>query len=142
MLVDANILIYAHDRSNPFHATARRWLLEQLRGARPVGIAWPSIVAYLRIMTTPRAVARPLSAVAAWADAESWFASPAVWSPTPGPRHRVVLGDLITQSHLTGKLVPDAHLAALAIEHGLVLCSADSDFARFASLRWRNPLSA
>ena len=70
---------------------------------------------------------------------ESWLDLSNVWIPQPGDEHRQILARLLSAG-LTSNLIPDAHLAALALEHGLVLCSADSDFARFAGLEWENPL--
>ncbi len=140
MLVDANLLIYSRDEDSPFHTASLAWLASQLNGDRPVGIAWSSIVAFLRVITSPRITVAPLSATEAWTTVDAWFTAPVVWTPVPTDRHREVLGSLVTSLDLTAKLVPDAHLAALAIEHGLEVCSADSDFARFPGLRWRNPL--
>lgn len=140
MLVDANLLVYVHDRSSRFHERCREWLEQQLDGPRRVGIPWPSIVAFVRLTTNPRVVAAPLSAQAAWRHVESWFSSPVAWRPVPTERHGQILGRYIVDLELTANLVTDAHLAALAVEHGLELCSNDSDFARFPGLRWHNPL--
>lgn len=140
MLVDANLLIYAHDSSSGQHEAARSWLEEQLNGPRRVGIPWPSILAFLRLTTNPRVSDRPATPTEAWAHVDSWFGSPSAWIPQPTARHADVLRTLVTDQGLTAALISDAHLAALAIEHGLELCSADSDFARFPDLRWRNPL--
>lgn len=141
MLIDANLLIYSRDEESPFHAAALSWFSTQLNGERPVGIAWSSTLAFLRVITNPRVTVSPLTAHEAWATVDSWFSSPVVWTPAPTDRHRGVLANFVTSLDLTAKLVPDAHLAALAIEHGLEVCSADSDFARFPGLRWRNPLA-
>ncbi len=140
MLLDANLLVYAHDASSPFHARARSWVEEQLNGPRRVAIPWPSVLAYLRLTTNPRVTDRPLTPVQAWRHVEGWFESPMVWAPVPTERHGEMLGRLVTGLHLGANLIPDAHLAALAMEHGLEVCSADADFARFPDLRWRNPL--
>lgn len=140
MLVDANLLVYAHDRSSSFHQPCRRWLQEQLEGPRRVGIPWQSIVAFLRLTTNPRVVNNPLRPGAAWRHVESWFASPVAWRPLPTERHGELLGRYVVDLELTANHVTDAHLAALAVEHGLELCSNDSDFARFPGLRWHNPL--
>jgi predicted nucleic acid-binding protein len=77
----------------------------------------------------------------AWEQAEAWLACETAWTPEPTPRHRDLLGQLLALPGVHGNLVPDAHLAALAIEHGLTLCSTDGDFARFPGLRWVNPLA-
>lgn len=140
MLLDANLLVYAHDADSPFHAPARLWLEEQLNGPRRVAFPWPSVLAFLRLTTNPRVSERPLSPSEAWAHVDTWFASHVAWVPVPTEGHHKTLGRLVTELHLTANLIPDAHLAALAMEHGLEVCSADGDFARFPGLRWRNPL--
>lgn len=142
MLVDANVLLYARDESSPFHERARRWLAEQLNGPVRVGLPWQSLVAFVRIGTHPRAYDRPLSPEQAWHQVEDWLAAPASWIPQPTHAHADVLGSLIRRYDLRGNIVSDAHLAALAIEHGLTLCSADTDFARFSELRWIDPVTS
>ena len=140
MLVDANLLLYAVDVESPDHGVAAAWLTERLNGPRRVGIPWLSLVAFVRIATHPRASRSPLSPAAAWSHVQDWLACDVAWTPGPTGRHAEVLGELITRHRLSGNVVTDAHLAALAIEHGLVVCSADADFARFAEIRWDNPL--
>jgi uncharacterized protein len=78
----------------------------------------------------------------AWRQAESWLDTARAWIAQPTERHQAILGGLLGASGVHANLVPDAHLAALAIEHRLILCSTDGDFARFAGLRWENPLLA
>jgi len=141
MLVDANILLFAIDRMSPFHERASSWLADQLNGDRRVAIPWESLTAFMRIATNPRATDRPLKPAAAWGFVEDWLASPVVWTPVPTEDHAALLGGLIQRYALGGTLIPDAHLAALALEHGLEVCSADTDFARFTEVRWRNPLA-
>jgi uncharacterized protein len=97
-------------------------------------------MAFLRVTTNPRLFPRPLSMAKAWDQVSVWLACETVWTPAPTERHAGVLATLLAQPGVHGNLVTDAHLAALAIEHGLTLCSADGDFARFSSLRWINPL--
>ena len=140
MLVDANILLFAIDEASPFHRATARWLADRLGGTRRVGLAWQSLGAFLRISTHPRAAERPLSPDEAWSYVEDWLAADVVWIPQPTERHGEVLGSLLTTYQLRGNLVSDAQLAALAIEHGLTICSADTDFARFREIRWENPL--
>ncbi len=141
ILVDANLLIYACAPSLPQHVETHAWLDGRLNSGKPVGLPWASLLAYVRVVTNPR-VFRPASAVAtAWQQVEAWLDVPNVWIPEPTERHRLVLRDLLRDTGITGQLIPDAHLAALAIEHGLTLCSSDSDFARFTPLRWENPLA-
>lgn len=141
ILVDANILIYAHSANFAEHAVAREWLDKQINGAARVGLPWPSLSAFLRITTNPRMFPRPNPMAKAWEQVLDWLACDTVWTPQPTERHATVLGTLLTQAGVHGNLVSDAHLAALAIEHGLTLCSADHDFARFANLKWVNPLA-
>lgn len=140
MIIDANLLLFAVDETSPFHVSARDWLNERLNGARRVGFPWQSLGAFLRVATHPRASAQPLSPEAAWTHVSEWLACDVAWVPEPGPRYAEVLADLVTRHHVTGNLVPDALLAALALDHGLTVCSADTDFARFPEVRWENPL--
>lgn len=141
ILLDANLLIYAHVSSFPQHAQARSWLDAELNGSGPVGLPWPSLLAFLRIVTNPRVFERPEPVMDAWRQVHAWLEADVVWIPQPTERHRDVLGTLLTAAGVQAHLVPDAHLAALAIEHGLLLCSTDGDFGRFADLRWQNPLA-
>ena len=140
ILLDANLLIYARVSSFPQHEHARTWLDAQLSGNGPVGLPWPTLLGFLRIVTNPRVFERPEPVPQAWRQVAAWLDSEVAWIPQPTERHREVLGSLITTTGAQANLVPDAHLAALAIEHGLVLCSTDGDFARFSGLRWQNPL--
>ena len=140
MLIDANLLLYAVDRTSPFHKQAARWLTEQLNGPRRVGLPWESLVAFLRISTHPRAATNPLHPEQAVRQVKEWLTPDVVWTPTPGLEHGTLLLALIERHQLRGNLVSDAHLAALALEHGLTLFSTDTDFARFPELSWRNPL--
>lgn len=140
MLVDANLLLYAVDSQSAHNLRATRWLTEQLNGAQRVGMPWASLAAFVRIATHPRAAAKPLAPDEAWDFVERWLSVSTVWIPVPTEGHAQIFGDLVKKYRLAGNLVPDGHLAALAIEHGLEVCSADSDFARFSEIRWRNPL--
>ena len=140
ILLDANLLIYAHVESFPQHRKARTWLDNQLSAAGRVAMPWASVLAFLRIVTNPRIFERPEAIGDAWRQVKAWFDVDSVWTPEPTQRHPEILGHLLTQGAGRANLVPDAHLAALAIEHGLVLCSTDGDFARYPDLRWENPL--
>lgn len=141
MLLDADLLLFAVDRTSPFHDAARDWLTERLNGARRVGLPWQSLGAFLRISTHPRASEQPLAPREAWRHVADWLAAGTTWIPTPGPRYAELLGELVERHDVRGNLVPDAQLAALALEHGLTLCSADTDFARFGEVRWENPVA-
>lgn len=140
MIVDANVLLYAEDESSPHHEPARRWLTEALNGPVRIGLPWPSLLAFLRIRTHPRAYEHPLDPVEAWSRITDWIGAPAAWIPTPTARHAEILGELVATHRPRAALVPDVHLAALALEHGVGVCSADTDFARFPNLHWVNPL--
>jgi uncharacterized protein len=141
MLVDANILLYAVDEASPFHERASRWLTERLNGDRRVAFPWHSLVAFLRISTHERASAQPLRPEQAAGFVADWLEPEVAWIPREGPGHARILTDLITRYKLTGNIISDAHLAALAIEHGLEVCSNDADFARFSEIRWTNPVA-
>jgi len=141
MLIDANLLIYAVDRRAVHHETARQWLTDVLNGNERIGLPWSSIGAFLRIMTHPRVTTHPMDGEEAWSHVTGWLAADTTWIPPASERTAAVYQRLNEQLPITGNLVPDAQVAALAIEHGLVLCSADSDFARFPGLRWENPLT-
>lgn len=140
ILIDANLLVYAHVVGFERHARAREWLDEVLAGTAPVGLPWPSLLRFLRLVTNPRVFERPETMASAWGQVAEWLSAEVVWVPAPSERHAEVLGSLLVSAGTRGNLVPDAHLAALAIEHGLTLCSTDGDFARFPGLVWRNPL--
>lgn len=141
MLVDANVLLYSVDEDSPFHARARGWLAEALNGSQRVGIPWLSIWAFVRIATNPRALTAPLTPTEAWEHVADWLDAPAVWVPAPGRGHRELLRGLLVEHDLRAGLITDAALAAICLEHGLTMVSADSDFARFPDLVWINPVS-
>ena len=142
ILVDVNLLIYASFENTTQHRAARAWFEEQLNGPTRVGLPWACLLGFLRVSTNPRGFSGSIKMSDAWAQVESWLACDPVWIPEPTERHAEVLSALLAQPAVYGNLVSDAHLAALAIEHGLTLCSTDGDFARFRELKWRNPLDA
>ncbi len=141
ILLDANLLIYAHVKSFPKHREAHAWLDEQLNGFAPVGVPWASVTAFLRLVTNPRIFEHPETMAEAWRQAREWLSAEVVRIPQPGERHMEILGELLALPGIDSNLVPDAHLAALALEHGLTLCTSDGDFARFPGLSWQNPLA-
>ena len=140
MIVDANVLLYAVDTSSPFHESAKDWLESSLNEPARVGLPWASLLAFQRISTHPRAAVSPLSPSQAWSFVADWLDAETTWVPVPGERHAEIIRDLIVAGDLRGNLVTDAHLAALAIEHGVGICSTDSDFARFPQIAWVNPI--
>lgn len=140
ILVDANILLYAEDGLSPRHHAARSWWDQQLSGSSSVCLCWPVLTAYLRIGTNPRVFEQPLSLDDAAARVQSWLDQPCVRVIHPTERHWIVLQEMLKAGQATANLVMDAHLAALAVEHGCVLHSTDADFARFPKLKWKNPI--
>ena len=140
LLLDVNILLYAKVSSYPQHKVAAKWLEDQVNNHIRMGIPWSNSLAFLRIVTNPRIYRVPLPIQDAQAQLDEWLNLPNVWIPQPTLQHRQILSQLLLDYQLTGNLVPDAHLAALAIEHGLEICTTDTDFARFPRCKWQNPL--
>jgi toxin-antitoxin system PIN domain toxin len=140
ILVDVNLLVYAWDRKAPSHDPALRWLDKKLSESTRVGLPWECLLGFMRVVSNPRIYERPAPVNLAWRQVEHWLSARNAWIPLPGNRHPEILGRLLTRLGGGAKLIPDAHLAAIAIEHGLELCSTDCDFARFDGLRWSNPL--
>ena len=141
MLVDVNLLVYAAMETSPFHAHSREWFNAALNGDERVALPWESITGFVRLASNPRLCSPGFSVREAWRIAELWLDCGNVWIPTPTREHRAVFRHLIGNvAPMTHKLVADAHLAAIAIEHNLALVSADTDFAKFSGLRYHNPL--
>ncbi|MFN8622567.1 MAG: type II toxin-antitoxin system VapC family toxin [Chloroflexota bacterium] len=137
---DLNLLLYAVDERAAPHAAALDWWNATLSGNETVGLPWAVLLGFLRLTTNPRIFAAPLDPADALDYLDRWLAHPATTVIEPTARHARVLRDLLGPTGTGGNLVADAHLAALAIEHGAELCSADRDFGRFPGLRWMNPL--
>ncbi|MBI2159935.1 MAG: type II toxin-antitoxin system VapC family toxin [Candidatus Rokubacteria bacterium] len=141
-VVDANLLLYATDRRSPRHEAARSWLEGRLSGDETIGFAWVVLLAFLRLSTNPHVFERPLSVERALDVVDGWLGQPCAVIVQPGDRHPAVVRQLLRPLGTAGNLVNDAHLAALAIEHGAELNSCDADFSRFSGLRWVNPLDS
>ena len=139
-LVDANLLLYAYDAGSPRHARARRWLTAELSSGRPIRLALVTLLAFVRLASDRRVFTRPLAASEACALVESWLERPNVRLLQPGPRTWQLLGRLAEEGQARGPLVMDAHLAALALEHGARIATTDRDFTRFPGLEIVNPL--
>jgi toxin-antitoxin system PIN domain toxin len=139
VIVDANVLLYAVNERAPHHREAKEWVDGALSGDEPVGFAWVVLLAFVRLATLPAAFPIPLSVDVACDLVGDWLAAPASTVVHPTPRHAGLLGDLLKDSGTAGNLVTDAHVAALAIEHGARLCTFDRDFARFAGVRSFTP---
>lgn len=140
ILVDTNLLVYAVNAEAPDHDRAREWLDDRLNGPMGVGLPWPVLNGFVRLMSNPRVLRNPMPVPRAWRQVEEWLELDSTFVPEPTHRHRAILAELMPRVS-RAELVPDAHLAALAIEYGLVLCTADADFDRFPGLVCGNPLA-
>ena len=140
ILVDTNLLLYGTFKGFEEHERSRAWIEQQFASGTRIGLPWHSLLGFVRLASRPRALPRALPVAEAWAVVRGWLAQPNTWVPLPTERHAEVLDRLMTSGNVGSKLVMDLHLAALAIEHGLTVCSNDGDFARFPNLRWLNPL--
>jgi len=141
IVIDANLLLYAHNPRATEHDASRMWFQSVLSGTELVRFAWLTIWAFLRISTNPRVFEQPLSTTEAEELVSSWLAQPAAGILEPGERHWEILKGLVQSGQSRGPLVMGAALAAIAIEHGATLFTTDRDFARFAGLTCRNPLA-
>lgn len=141
ILPDVNLLIYAYNVDAPHHATARTWWERLLSGPTEVRLPWAVSLGFVRLMTHPRVLLRPMPAEMAVQHVQRWHERPNVRPVEPGPRHLEVFAALVAEAGVAASLTTDAHLAALAIEHGLELHSHDRDFERFAALRLFDPLA-
>ena len=139
-LPDVNLLLYAVDEASPRHEPARPWLEEMLSGTEEVAFAWAVLLGFLRLSTSPVVFESPLRPEEALDYLDAWLDRPCAAVVAPTHRHAGLLRQLLAPLGAAGNLTADAHLAALAIEHGAELLSSDTDFARFEGLRWRDPL--
>lgn len=135
VVVDANVLLYGVNQSAPQHERARRWIEEALSGVESVGFAWVALLAFVRIVTLPALHPHPLTCAQAFDVLDRWLEAGPATIVQPTSRHAGVLRGLLEQSGSAGNLVSDAHLAAVALEHGARLCTFDRDFARFPGLK-------
>jgi uncharacterized protein len=139
ILLDANVLLYAYQPRSPHHERCRTWVEEAFSGEAPVCIAWVTVLAFLRISTSPRIFEAPLRMSEAAAAVASWLERPAVSVLEPGERTWEILRPLLGEAQISGPLVMDAFLAALALENGATLVTTDRDFTRFPKLKLRSP---
>lgn len=139
---DVNLLLYATNRDVPQHERALRWLTDLMRGDEPVGFSWFVLVGFVRIATNARVYRAPMTLAQALSTVDGWLANRLVTIIEPSSAHWEILRDLLRESGTAGNLTNDAHLAALCIERGATLHSADGDFSRFRGLRCANPLRA
>ena len=139
-IVDLNILLYAINQDSAQHARVLAWWEETLSGEKPVGLAWIVLMGFLRLSTSARVFARPLTPAESFERIDAWLGHPNVRVVHETERHWEILRQLLEQSGTSGNLTTDAYLATLAISQGATLASCDTDFARFSGLRWENPL--
>lgn len=141
IVIDVNLLVYAHNRAAPLHDRARAWWTELINQQRRVGLAWAVAFGFVRLVTHPAVLTNPLTPLEATTRVMSWLEQPEVRIIEPGPRHLSIVKDLFRTTGVGGNLTTDTHLAAIAIELQAELHSNDSDFGRFPGLRWVNPLA-
>lgn len=140
IVIDANLLLYAYGESSPHHEKARIWLEKTLSGSETVGLPWQTVAAFVRIATDSRVPGFRRAAVEVLGAVEDWLKQPNVTTLVPGDGYWSLLRRMIIEGQASGPLVSDAEIAALTIEYGGVLQTADRDFARFPGLQWVNPL--
>jgi len=135
VLVDANVLVYAVNESMTHHARAKRWVEEALNGTESVGFAWIVLLAFIRLSTLPAVFPSPLDVTTALDVVDAWLSARPAVVVHPTARHAALLRGLLVHTGTAGNLVTDAHLAALAVEHGARVCTFDRDFSRFPGVQ-------
>ena len=142
IIPDANLILYAYDSESPFHRESARWWSALLSDIEPIGLCPVVVFAFLRLSTHGKVFENPLTVREAGQHITSWLARPNVRLLVAGPSHVEAVCRLLTKAGTGGNLVTDAQIAALALEYGATVHSADTDFARLAGVRWENPLIA
>jgi uncharacterized protein len=140
IIPDANLLLYAYDSESPFHRHSAAWWSALMSGEEPVGLCPVVLFSFLRLATHPRVFERPMTVVEATGRIRSWLEQPNCRVLYPGTAHFEAVGALLGAAGTAGNLVTDAQIAALALEYDAIVHSADTDFARFPDVRWKNPL--
>jgi len=140
IVIDVNLLLYAYDLASLEHDHAAAWLDQWLVSSATIGLSWHTILSFLRISTSVKMIVRPLELDEAVSIVSDWLSRPNVTIIGPTERHWEIFSKLLPRARARGSLIMDAHLAALAIEHGATLCTNDRDFARFPGLRVEYPL--
>ena len=140
ILLDVNLLLYAYDAAAQEHTRAVHWLERTLSGSQSIALTWHTILSFLRISTAPKMISHPLELGSAVAIVDEWLKQPNVSIVGPTEEHWRIFSRLLPKARARGSLIMDAHLAALAIEHGATLCTNDRDFARFPGLKVEFPL--
>ncbi len=140
ILPDVNLLVYAVDESSAYHFSAKTWWDEALSSTTVVGLCYPTMLGFIRLVTNRQIFTAPLSITEATDYIADWLAQPNVTIVLPTPRHWPLLKSFLLATGVGANLTTDSHIATLAVEHGYTVYSNDNDFARFAGLRWENPL--
>ena len=141
IVIDANLLIYSYDARSPHYSKSSSWMEKVFSGSEQVGLPWQSVTAFLRVVTNRRLPGRGVTLDLAVGVVDEWLKEPHVRIIVPGDGYWPLLRQMIVDGQASGPLVSDAEVAALTIEYGGVLHTADRDFARFPGLRWMNPLT-
>jgi len=141
ILPDVNLLVYAVDETSSFHEAANTWLDTALSSTDPVGFCYPTMLGFVRLATNRRIFANPLGLDDATGYVDGWLQQPNATVLVPTPGHWPLVKDILISSGTAGNLTTDAHIAALAVEHGYTVYSNDTDFARFQNVKWVNPLT-
>lgn len=141
-LIDVNLLLYAYDSTTALHQAAKAWLTTEVNSDEPTGLTYATVIAFVRITTSPRIMREPFAMKTAVEIVNDWLAQPSVTLLGPTERHWPMFADIAIASQAIGPLVPDADLATAALEHGATLCTNDRDFSRFPKLRVEYPLRA
>jgi uncharacterized protein len=142
ILPDVNVLVHAHNTNSAVHSRARQWWEQCLSGSEGVGLAWVTLLGFVRLTTNRKVVVAPLRTHDVMRRIESWLDLPHVHLVQPSDSHFARLRTELERLGTAGNLTTDAHLAVLAMERGYILYSTDTDFARFPGLRWTNPCIA
>jgi toxin-antitoxin system PIN domain toxin len=140
-IVDVNVLVYIASLESPHHKTLHQWWETAMNGDETIGLCWHTLVGFIRVMTHPRIVAKPVPLKDCLDRVDQWIEHRATQLIYEAKDHWLAYKNVLLESKVIGKLSTDAHLAALAISRGATLVSCDTDFARFRHLRWENPLA-
>ena len=141
ILVDTDLLIFSHNADAEQHIQSRHWLEQQFASGARVGLPWHGLLGFIRLVSNPKIFSKAESPRDAWQQVRDWLSLENVWIPQPTERHVRIMDEMFKSTRIGTQDVMDVHLAALAIEHGLILCSTDRDFVRYPTLRWFNPLA-
>jgi toxin-antitoxin system PIN domain toxin len=141
ILPDVNVLVLAHRADQDHHEPVRAWLEKEVNSDQPFVLADVAVAGFLRTVTHPRVYRRPTPLDTAVAFVDGLVEQPTCITAAGGARHWTILRELLADADARGNLVPDAHLAAIAIEHGATVATRDRGFARFPRVRWLDPLN-